>query len=477
MSLRLGAGRRRRRLRLRGPPRRRAAHPDRAAGERERVPGQRRPGLGSRATPSTGTRPPPGPRGRRPASGRCTSPRPSSSSASACASRVRRRCPAGPRGGTRSSPDGRTGTCRSSRVRDGARLSVEPPAAGLFATTRSAWHSSPRGASPRSRSTASTSSPRARARSRTTRPPKGRHEYEVAAIDRYGAVGVRGHRQSRRWATSIPPAPPTGLVATPIVRDVQLTWNASPEPDVIGYVVLRDGARIGNASRPAYPDPGLPNGDVRLHRDRGGRGRSRERRVRAGHGRDRRPAGSARGAGHPRAHRRRSPAHPAAQSHGRGRLGGSGNDGDARGGRRARGSAPAEPGFEPRVERGRARRLARALGRRALRGMGGVGRHHRRAGAAGRGAGLPERRLPVVEHPLFSPDGSQLAFSRASPVGARPSQIALLSLPDGAVRVLLEGRDPAAKAWSPEGRRLALSLYDTRRAGRCWRCSTSAPAE
>ena len=56
-----------------------------------------------------------------------------------------------------------------------------------------------------------------------------------------------------------PPAPPTGLVATPVVRDVQLTWNASPEPDVVGYVVLRDGVRIGEAPSPAYLDPGLPN--------------------------------------------------------------------------------------------------------------------------------------------------------------------------------------------------------------------------
>ena len=42
-----------------------------------------------------------------------------------------------------------------------------------------------------------------------------------------------------------PPDPPAGLVATPIVRDVRLTWDRSPEPDVVEYVVLREDEIFG----------------------------------------------------------------------------------------------------------------------------------------------------------------------------------------------------------------------------------------
>ena len=90
----------------------------------------------------------------------------------------------------------------------------------------------------------------------------GRHAYTVAAIDRYGAEGEAGTVEAAVGDVD-PPGPPTGLVAKPVVRDVHLTWNPSPEPDVTGYVVLRDGARVGTAAAPAWLDPGRPNGTYR----------------------------------------------------------------------------------------------------------------------------------------------------------------------------------------------------------------------
>jgi subtilase family serine protease/flagellar hook assembly protein FlgD len=87
----------------------------------------------------------------------------------------------------------------------------------------------------------------------------GKHVYRVTAIDRYGAEGEPG-------AVDVPvgdatgPSRPTGLIATPVGRDVQLTWNPNPEPDVATYAVLRDGSRIGTGRSPAYHDPALPNG-------------------------------------------------------------------------------------------------------------------------------------------------------------------------------------------------------------------------
>lgn len=71
---------------------------------------------------------------------------------------------------------------------------------------------------------------------------------------------------------NLPPAAPTGLVATPSGANVQLTWNANTEPDLLGYLVFRD-ERIANAQgvvvgslqpyavvTTSYPDLSLPDG-------------------------------------------------------------------------------------------------------------------------------------------------------------------------------------------------------------------------
>src|SRR5262249_43330518 len=88
--------------------------------------------------------------------------------------------------------------------------------------------------------------------------PDGTHTYRVTAIDVYGAEGPAGSVTVGVGNTA-PPSPPTGLAAEVERSDVQLTWNPNPEPDVVGYVVLRDGERIGTSAAPAYLDPGRPN--------------------------------------------------------------------------------------------------------------------------------------------------------------------------------------------------------------------------
>ena len=55
-----------------------------------------------------------------------------------------------------------------------------------------------------------------------------------------------------------PPAAPTGLEATPDGRDVALTWDENTEPDVTGYVVVRDGSRIGTSPTAAHRDEDPP---------------------------------------------------------------------------------------------------------------------------------------------------------------------------------------------------------------------------
>jgi subtilase family serine protease/flagellar hook assembly protein FlgD len=89
--------------------------------------------------------------------------------------------------------------------------------------------------------------------------PDGRHQYAVSAVDRYGAEGEAGRAEAPVGDVD-PPGAPTGLVATVELRDVALTWNANPEPDVVGYALLRDGVRIGQTATPAYRDAGLPDG-------------------------------------------------------------------------------------------------------------------------------------------------------------------------------------------------------------------------
>jgi subtilase family serine protease/flagellar hook assembly protein FlgD/WD40 repeat protein len=92
--------------------------------------------------------------------------------------------------------------------------------------------------------------------------PDGTHLYRVSAVDRYGAEGQPDTATAPVGDTA-PPSAPTGLVATVVDSDVQLTWNRNPEPDVVGYVLLRDGVRIASVPDPAYLDARRPNGTYR----------------------------------------------------------------------------------------------------------------------------------------------------------------------------------------------------------------------
>lgn len=87
----------------------------------------------------------------------------------------------------------------------------------------------------------------------------GTRVYRISALDRYGAEGPSGV-VSAAVGNTTPPSKPTGLQATVFDNDVVLTWNANPEPDVVRYVVLRDGVRIATVPTPTYRDIGRPNG-------------------------------------------------------------------------------------------------------------------------------------------------------------------------------------------------------------------------
>src|SRR5262249_18953305 len=86
--------------------------------------------------------------------------------------------------------------------------------------------------------------------------------YQVTAIDRYGAEGPAA-TVTLAVGDVEAPSKPTGLVATVASRDVLLAWNQNPEPDVTGYVILRDGSRIGTSPAASFRDAGRPNGTYR----------------------------------------------------------------------------------------------------------------------------------------------------------------------------------------------------------------------
>jgi subtilase family serine protease/Tol biopolymer transport system component/fibronectin type 3 domain-containing protein len=67
-------------------------------------------------------------------------------------------------------------------------------------------------------------------------------------------------------AVDAPPAAPTGLAAVPGDAQVSLSWNASPEPDVVGYRVYRGTTAggpydlVGSPTASSFVDTGLTNG-------------------------------------------------------------------------------------------------------------------------------------------------------------------------------------------------------------------------
>jgi subtilase family serine protease/Tol biopolymer transport system component len=285
--------------------------------------------------------------------------------------------------------------------------------------------------------------------------PEGRHAYAVSAIDRYGAEGPAGS-VSADVGDVEPPGPPTGLVATPVGRDVFLTWSASPEPDVTGYVILRAGVRIGTSASSDYRDLALPNGTYTyavIAVDE---------------------AGLESGASAPATAVIDVPAAPPAvpvileptdaanpvtmygprtDVAGRADAGSVVTlevDGEPRG------TAPAEPGF----------RLASSewlpASPAALSPDGRLVAWVAPSEAIGvRGLDLDDRMFAVggTLQPAslaFSPDGSHLVFIRWVYAGGYHLQLAVLDLGDGSVSVVHEGF-VTAMAWSPDGGRLAVA--------------------
>jgi fibronectin type 3 domain-containing protein len=82
--------------------------------------------------------------------------------------------------------------------------------------------------------------------------------YAVRAVRTEGETTAEGPPSARVAATPrdmTPPSAPTALVAVPSEGTVRLSWRASPEPDVAGYIVYRTdragvSARVGSTRAP-----------------------------------------------------------------------------------------------------------------------------------------------------------------------------------------------------------------------------------
>jgi hypothetical protein len=95
--------------------------------------------------------------------------------------------------------------------------------------------------------------------------PDGAYSWRARAVDANQA-GPWMPSAHFSVAVNVPPAAPTGLSAVPGNAQVALNWNASPEPDVIGYRVYRaltaggPYSALGDVTTPQHLDTGLTNG-------------------------------------------------------------------------------------------------------------------------------------------------------------------------------------------------------------------------
>jgi chitodextrinase/glucose/arabinose dehydrogenase len=65
---------------------------------------------------------------------------------------------------------------------------------------------------------------------------------------------------------NVPPSQPGNLAANPDVQSVALTWNASPDADVIGYRIRRGTQELATVQATAYTDTGLDPATSYLYR-------------------------------------------------------------------------------------------------------------------------------------------------------------------------------------------------------------------
>ncbi|HEX9189180.1 MAG TPA: CARDB domain-containing protein, partial [Vicinamibacteria bacterium] len=289
--------------------------------------------------------------------------------------------------------------------------------------------------------------------------PDGRHVYAVAAVDRYGAEGEPGTVETGIGDVD-PPAPPTGLGATPVGRDVHLAWNASPEADVTGYVVQRDGLRVGTAAAPSFVDAARPNGTYSytvIAVDAAGHESLESEPASATVAVAPEPPSA------PVILDPTDSAHPITIDVSRTDVAGRADAGsivtlEVDG--QARGTATAGPGFR------RAGEVTLGSGYVALSPDG------RWAAWSGDATSVSVQDLDTgavrrwlhggstgAEELAFSPDGTALALSRPHPEPPYLRDVAVLRLDDGSVRVLTQA-SPWEYAWSPDGARLAVAQYD-----------------
>lgn len=282
----------------------------------------------------------------------------------------------------------------------------------------------------------------------------GRHRYEVTAIDQYGSEGEAASVDAAVGDVN-PPGPPTDLVAVPQVRDVQLTWNPNPEPDVERYVVLRGGVRIATTPTPSHRDRGLANGTYTytvIAVDRAG--------LESG---ESEPASATIAIlpvppGPPVILQPTDAAHPITLATSRSDVGGRADSAttvelEVNG--TMHGSVPARDGFAsagrialPEVNAptlspdGRLVAWRNYWGLIVVRGLPGGERTFDHGGST------------VLGDLVFSPDGGRLAFGRY--VSASGPDLAVLDLADGSVRALAGG-EPSTITWAADGGRLAVA--------------------
>jgi subtilase family serine protease/flagellar hook assembly protein FlgD len=287
--------------------------------------------------------------------------------------------------------------------------------------------------------------------------PDGPRRYEVAAVDRYGAEGAAGVVDVGVGDVH-PPAPPTGLVAVPEGRDVQLRWDPGPEPDLAGYVIVRDGVRVASTADASHLDRGLAYGTyvyAVLAVDLAGLESDESEPASATIAPSGPPAA-------PVILEPTDAAHPVSLFATRVDVGGRADAGstvelEVNG--VVHGTAEVRPGlaFAGRVALPQVLVLVLSPDGRLAAWKDYWGRIVVREIPGG-----PER---VFEHgatstvgPLvFSPDGGRLAFGRY--VSGPGHDVAVLDLADGTVR-RLAGGDPVAIAWSPDAARLAVARRD-----------------
>ena len=92
-------------------------------------------------------------------------------------------------------------------------------------------------------------------------PPDGRYLLRLEVID---AAGNRARAEVPVEVDTHPPSPPVLVATLENGNDARLHWSASPEPDVVGYEIDRDGIRIPGdpIAATTYLDPGLGDGHL-----------------------------------------------------------------------------------------------------------------------------------------------------------------------------------------------------------------------